>query len=96
MHVWKHRADFVIAARDSAADDYQSAGPSDEPLNGDAAATSKSKSKRGRSLRRNVAKSEPLSKLAESHDRAQDSDVIAVSSGEGQPLLQSSTTVSDP
>lgn len=92
----KRRADLIIDARDSAADEYQSAGPSDEQSKGDAAASSKSKSKRGRSLRRNVAKSDPPSKLAESHDGAQDSDVTAVSSGEGQPLLQSSTTVSHP
>jgi hypothetical protein len=37
-----------------------------------------------------MVKSEPASRLDESLDGAQDSDITAVSSGEGQPLLQSS------
>ncbi|CAG8981855.1 hypothetical protein HYALB_00009530 [Hymenoscyphus albidus] len=50
--------------------------------------TDKPKSKRSRIARRHVAKSEPASKLQDSVDGGQDSDITVVSSGEGQPLLQ--------
>ena len=72
----------------------QPAGPSNEQLTeGDASGTEKSKPKRSRFSRRHMARSEPASRVHESVDGAQDSDVTAVSSGEGQPLLQSSAMV---
>ena len=40
-----------------------------------------------------MAKSEPASRVHESVDGVQDSDVTAASSGEGQPMSQSSVMV---
>ena len=59
----------------------------DHPTEGDTSTADKPK-KRARFSRRDLAKSEPASRLQDSHDGQQDSDVTAVSSGEGQPLLQ--------
>lgn len=57
-------------------------------------AADKPKPRRSRIARRHVAKSEPASRLQDSVDGAQDSDVTAVSSGESQPLLQGPPAVS--
>jgi hypothetical protein len=74
--------------------DEQSAGPCNEQVTeGDASGPDKSKPKRSRFSRRHMAKSEPASRVHESVDGTQDSDVTAVSSGEGQPLTQSSAMV---
>ncbi|TVY75636.1 Heavy metal tolerance protein [Lachnellula suecica] len=51
---------------------------------------SKPKFKRARFSRRNMTKSEPPNRIQSSQDGAQDSDMTAVSSGEGQPLLPNS------
>jgi hypothetical protein len=75
--------------RDSTADNFQSAGSSNEPMTeGDVSGADRPKPKRGRVSRRNMAKTEPASRVQELHDGAQDSDVTAVSSGEGQPMQQ--------
>ena len=55
--------------------------------------SSRPKTKRTRFSRRNLAKSEP-SRV--SHDGAQDSDITAASSGEGQPSLQNIGMVVSP
>lgn len=73
---------------DSTADKSHSAEPSSEQLaEGYISGIDKAKPKY-RSGRRQMAKSEPASRLEESFDGTQDSDITAVSSGEGQPLLQ--------
>jgi hypothetical protein len=60
---------------------------------GEASAADKPKMKRSRVSRRHVAKSEPGKRAILSHDGQQDSDLTAVSSGEGQPLLTASVLV---
>jgi hypothetical protein len=85
-----------VDTKGSTGDESQITGPSNEPFNeGDGADTSKPKPKNPRNSRRNMAKSEP-SRAHESVDGGQDSDVTAVSSGEGQPLLQGSAMVTYP
>jgi hypothetical protein len=74
--------------KDSTADESHSAEQSTEQLaEGYISGTEKAKPKR-RNGRRQLAKSEPAGHLEDSFDGTQDSDVTAVSSGEGQPLLQ--------
>jgi hypothetical protein len=81
------RSDYV---KDSTGDESQSAGLTNEgPADVDASGNDKPKSKRARFGRRHQSKSEPASRVHESVDGAQDSDVTAVSSGEGQPIPQS-------
>ncbi|KAE9376691.1 hypothetical protein N431DRAFT_183043 [Stipitochalara longipes BDJ] len=58
---------------------------------GEASAADKPKLKRSRLSRRHLAKSEPGNRVIVSNDGQQDSDLTAVSSGEGQPLLATST-----
>jgi hypothetical protein len=53
----------------------------------EASTADKPKLKRSRFSRRHMAKSEPGNRVIVSHDGQQDSDLTAVSSGEGQPLL---------
>ncbi|KAL5314080.1 hypothetical protein ACEPPN_018504 [Leptodophora sp. 'Broadleaf-Isolate-01'] len=73
----------------STADEFQSAGISNDITEGEMSGTDKPKPKRARfSNRRHQAKSEPATRLNDSLDGQQDSDLTAVSSGEGQPLLQ--------
>lgn len=73
--------------KDSTADESLSAEQSTEQLAEDSiSGTDKTKFKR-RNGRRQMAKSEPAGRLEDSFDGTQDSDVTAVSSGEGQPLL---------
>lgn len=61
---------------------------------GEASAADKPKLKRSRLSRRYLAKSEPGNRAIIANDGQQDSDLTAVSSGEGQPLLATSTMVS--
>jgi hypothetical protein len=63
---------------------------------GEASAADKPKLKRSRLSRKHLAKSEPGNRAVVSNDGQQDSDLTAVSSGEGQPLLASSTMVRSP
>jgi len=85
-----------VDTKGSTGDESQITGPSNEPFNGDDGAdTSKPKHKNPRNSRRNMAKSEP-SRAHESVDGGQDSDITAVSSGEGQTLLQGSAMVTYP
>jgi hypothetical protein len=71
----------------------QSAGPSSDQLTeGDTSAAEKAK-KRPRFSRRHLARSEPPSQLQIQSDGQQDSDLTAVSSGEGHSLLQASPSV---
>jgi hypothetical protein len=60
---------------------------------GEASAADKPKLKRSRLSRRHLAKTEPGNRTIVSHDGQQDSDLTAVSSGEGQPLLATSAMV---
>jgi hypothetical protein len=60
---------------------------------GEASAADKPKLKRTRFSRRHLAKSEPGNRAIGTNDGQQDSDLTAVSSGEGQPLLASSPMV---
>jgi hypothetical protein len=60
---------------------------------GEASAADKPKLKRARFSRRLLAKSEPGNRAIGTHDGQQDSDLTAVSSGEGQPLLPTSVMV---
>jgi hypothetical protein len=59
----------------------------------EASTADKPKLKRSRLSRRHTAKSEPGNRVIVSHDGQQDSDLTAVSSGDGQPLLIASTFV---
>jgi hypothetical protein len=85
------------------ADQQSLASPADEstPLiqtdghmtDAEASTADKPKLKRSRFARRHMAKSEPGNRVIVSHDGQQDSDLTAVSSGEGQPLLVASSSV---
>jgi hypothetical protein len=63
---------------------------------GEASTADKPKTKRSRLSRRHLAKSEPGNRAIVSHDGQQDSDLTAVSSGEGQSLLATSAMVRYP
>lgn len=60
---------------------------------GEVSAVDRPRIKRTRLPRRHLAKSEPGNLPIVSHDGQQDSDLTAVSSGEGQPLLVTSAMV---
>ena len=82
-------------ANNSTAND-QSAGPSSDQLaESDTSAAEKAK-RRPRFSRRHMARSEPPSQLQIQNDGQQDSDVTAVSSGEGHSLLQAPAAVRSP
>jgi hypothetical protein len=72
------------------------AGPSTEQSQrAEESAIEKPKSKRSKTSRRSVAKSEP-NRFHDSHDGAQDLDMTAIGSGDGQLLLQTPSVVSPP
>jgi len=86
------RTDFRAVA--STADEMGPVGQMDGHMTeGEASAIDKLKLKRSRLSRRHLAKSEPGNRVIVSNDGQQDSDLTAVSSGEGQPLLATSITV---
>ena len=86
-------ADHLLAA--STADESTRIAQYDGQMTeGEASTTEKPKLKRARFSRRYLAKSEPGNRAIGTNDGQQDSDLTAVSSGEGQPLLASSTVVS--
>lgn len=77
----------------STGDDSLSAGISNDLTEGEMSGTDKPKPKRPRSNRRHQTKSEPATQINDSLNGQQDSDLTAVSSGEGQPLLQNAAAV---
>jgi hypothetical protein len=84
--------DFRAVA--STADELAPVGQMDGQMTeGEASGIDKPKLKRSRLSRRHLAKSEPGNRVIVSNDGQQDSDLTAVSSGEGQPLLSASITV---
>jgi len=75
-------------------DESTSAGQSTEPATeAEASGNSKPKPKRARHSRRHMAKSEPSSRNPDGNDGAQDSDITAIGSGEGQPVLSNTVVV---
>lgn len=95
MYLSFHRNEPVLTTIDVLASKCgdSSAGPSNDQLpEGDLSTNDKSKPKRSR-YKRQLSRSDPSSRGIDQTDGQQDSDVTAVSSGEGQPF-QGSAMVS--
>jgi hypothetical protein len=96
MSLILHGGTLTIPDANNTTANDQSAGPSSDQLTeGDTSAAEKAK-RRPRFSRRHLARSEPPSQLQIQNDGQQDSDVTAVSSGEGHSLLQAPAAVCSP